>query len=113
MSEESWWEHYTDDPFLKVGNYVPDSFGNPVIVTLDLITWAYIDWYSETHGSDPSLYFQKLHVLCPEDLSFSDWIEDSVRNTYLREEREGRQRPPWCSEARPDEYQDVEIPLDN
>lgn len=109
MIQKTWWDFYDEDPFEKIGRYVPDTFGNPIVVSLERISWAYLDWYVEHRNGDMDLFFRENHKSFePYRYNLDDWMEDAVRHTYLWEEKQGNPRPPWCEAAGPAEYMDIE-----
>lgn len=108
MNSKTWWDYFDEDPYEKIGRYAPDTFGHSVVVRLARISWAYLDWYSETYGSDMDKFFQRNHKLYnPNECDLDEWMEGAVSKTYLWEEKHGRPRPEWCPPATPAQYMDI------
>jgi len=109
MNSDLWWDYFDEDPYEKSGRYMPDAFGNPIIVRLARISWAYLDWLDETYDRDGGKFFQDNHkVHDPLECDFDEWMEGAVSGVYLRNERRSRPRPAWCPAANPAQYTDVE-----
>ena len=58
MNSDLWWDYFDEDPYEKSGRYMPDAFGNPIIVRLARISWAYLDWLDETYDRDGGKFFK-------------------------------------------------------
>jgi len=109
MSYETWWDYFDEDPYEKIGRYVPDAFGNPIIVCLARISWEYLNWYVATYGGDMGRFFRyNLELHDPREKDVDAWMEGAVSVTYLWEEKHGRPRPPWCPAAAPAQYADID-----
>lgn len=108
MIQKSWWDYFDEDPYEKVGRYVPDAFGKPMIVILARISWAYLDWLEEVEKCDISGFFQDNdRDRWEEDGTIHEVMEGAVRLSYLRREKLGYPRPEWCPPASPAEYMDI------
>jgi len=108
MIHKTWWDFYDEDPYEKIGRYVPNAFGQDVIVELTRIAWTYLDWLEETEGSDIRQFFiDNDRVRLPSDGSIHTWMEGSVKTGFLRRERKGAPRPLWLAPAHPSEYVDI------
>lgn len=108
MKAATWWDHYNEDPYEIIGRHVIGAFGCPIIVNLSRISWAYLDWLDETEGSDDDFFFiENDRIRRESDGSIHDWMEGAVRTLYLRRERSGSPRPPWCPPVNPAEFVDI------
>lgn len=108
MIQKTWWDFYTEDPYEILGRYVPNAFGQQVIVEMPRISWTYLDWLDETEGTDDGQFFidnDQVHL--ESDEPFSAWMEGAVKTLFLRRERSGSPRPPWLAPAYPEEYMDI------
>jgi len=109
MSYETWWDFFDEDPYEKIGRYVPDAFGNPTIVRLARISWAYLDWLDENYDRDGDWFFRENHKIHdPRECDFDEWMEGAVSGTYLSREKKGYPRPAWCPAATPAQYADID-----
>ena len=108
MIQKTWWDYYSEDPYEKIGRYVPDAFGNPTIIQLTRIAWTYLDWLHETEDSQIDLFFTSNDLArLPEDGCIHAWMEGAVKTGFLRRERKGLPRPPWLTPAHAAEYVDI------
>ena len=108
MKSETWWDYFDEDPYEKIGRFVTGAFGQPMIVSLSRISWAYLDWLDQTEGSDDDRFFiENDRIRLESDGSIDDWMEGAVRTLYLRRERSGSPRPPWCPPGNPAEFVDI------
>lgn len=80
---------------------MPDAFGNPIVVRLARISWAYLDWLDETYERDGDWFFSENHrVHDPREYGdFDTWMEGAVSKTFLQHEKKGNPRPAWCPAA--------------
>lgn len=109
MSFETWWNYFSEDPYEKVGRFMPDAFGNPITVRLARISWAYLDWLDENYERDGDWFFRENHkVYNPNECDFDEWMEGAVNGTYLVREKKGLPRPSWCPAATPAQYIDID-----
>ena len=107
-SYKTWWDFYDEDPYEKVGRYVFDAFGHPLIVSMQRISWAYLDWLESRGEADiEQFFFDNEMAHRPSDLSFDDWMEGAVKKAFLLRERNGATRPEWVPPAHPIEYADI------
>lgn len=108
MNSEPWWDYFDEDPYEKIGRMVPGQFGQPTVIRLARISWAYLDWYVETYGGDMGKFFQvNIEIYDPREGCIDAWMEGAVSKTYLGQERAGRPRPPWCPAAFPAQFMDI------
>lgn len=108
MTSDLWWDYFDDDPYETLGRHMPDSFGHPVVIELSRISWAYLDWIAEREDCDLRKLFLDNDLLWrPEDGCRKTWTESLVKTAYLRREKRGLPRPPWCPPANPFEFLDI------
>lgn len=108
MKSETWWDHFNEDPYEKIGRYVAGAFGRPIIVYLSRISWAYLDWLEEEEACDVQQFFIDNDAIRLEsDGCLHAWMEGAVKTGYLRRERKGLPRPSWCPPANPAEFVDI------
>lgn len=108
MSYKTWWDFYDEDPYEKIGRYVPDAFGQPMIVQLTRIAWEYVDWLRDVEKCDMDQFFRENDGLrLPSDGCVHACFEGTVKFAFLTREREGYPRPEWLQPAHPQEYVDI------
>lgn len=108
MRSETWWDYFDEDPYEKVGRYMPSALGHLVTFELDRVSWAYLDWLAAEDGCDiEKLFIDNDLIWRPEDGCRSSWMEGAVRKGYLWREKHGLPRPAWCPPANPAEYIDI------
>ncbi|MEE4208685.1 MAG: hypothetical protein V2I43_05415 [Parvularcula sp.] len=108
MGYATWWDYFDEDPYERVGRYVPGTFGEPVIAAIPRISWAYLDWVVETFGYELDEWWREVHAdWRPSDGTQDDWREWMVRHEYLHRARHGLAHPPWCPDPHPIEYMDI------
>lgn len=97
---DPWWKHFDKDPHEKIERLVPGADGTPVPVSLARISWAYLDWVDVEYETDSQDFFTNGHRnYNRETHSFDEWMEGSIRNLFLRMEKRGEPRPPFCPAA--------------
>lgn len=107
MNDETWHDYFDDDPFERVGRHIKGTLGELRAVSMYRINWAYLDWMEENHGGNVENFFIENELVWrPEFGTLDEFLEGAVRTTFLRSEREGKSRPPWCAAASPAEYLD-------
>lgn len=108
MIQKTWWDFYDEDPDEKIGRYMLDAFGHPMIVILRRLSWAYVDWLAEAEGCDVPAFFQDNDRARWEiDGSISKVMESAVRLSYLQREKLGYPRPEWRPPADPLDLMDI------
>ncbi|WP_208349002.1 hypothetical protein [Pseudaestuariivita rosea] len=108
MTEETWWDHFDEDPFEKVGRIVTGPFGEDLTIQMSRINWAYLDWLEADQKGNIAKYLVDAELKRrPEDGCRHRWMEDCVRTTYLWREKNGLPRPGWCGAAHPAEFVDI------
>lgn len=108
MAHKTWWDYFDDDPYEKVGRFVPSAFGHPIIVELTRISWAYLDWLDEVQGNDGGEFFiANDRVRIPTKESIHEKMESAVGTLFLRREKAGSPRPGWCPPANPADLADI------
>lgn len=108
MNSKTWWDYFDEDPYEKVGRYVPSVLGTPIVVRMARVSWVYLDWLSEVEQCDIHEFFaenEKAHD--PTECDFDEWMEGAVQQGYLRREKKGLPRPDWCPPANPAELVDI------
>lgn len=109
MNFDPWRKHFDTDPREKIGRYVPDAFGSPIIVRLARISWAYLDWLDENFERDGDWFFRENHRLHdPREDDWDEWMEGAVSKTFLHHEKRGSPRPEWCPPAEQWQLMDIE-----
>ena len=108
MNQKTWWDFYDEDPDEKIGRYMLDAFGHPMIVILRRLSWAYVDWLAEVEGCDVVGCFQDNDRERWEiDGTIHEVMEGTIRLAYLERERDGLPRPAWCPPADPSDLMDI------
>ena len=108
MNSEPWWDYFNEDPYEKIGRYVPDQFGHNTIIHLTRIGWEYVDWLARVEGCDMDQFFvDNDTVRLASDGCKHSWMQGAVFTCFLRRERKGLPRPAWLLPALPCEYMDI------
>lgn len=106
---ENWWNYFDEDPYEVIGRQYLGLFDETITVRLSRINWAYLDWLkSELKGDIPRFIKDVEKLSRPEHGNRDDAFAGGVRSVFLRYERDGRPRPPWCSPADPNFFVDLE-----
>ncbi|MEE4212426.1 MAG: hypothetical protein V2I43_24545 [Parvularcula sp.] len=108
MKSETWWDYFDEDPYEKIGRYVPNAFGKKEVVQLTRIAWAYLDWLEKEEGCDIDRFFARNDRLRTEaDGCLHACMEGNVEFAFLRREKLGAKRPSWLPPAHASEYVDI------
>lgn len=108
MNSETWWDYFDEDPYEKVGRFVPNAFGTKMAVNLTRIGWEYVDWLTNVEGCNMDQFFiDNDQVRLPTDGCVHEWMQGAVYTCFLRRERKGYRRPAWLQPALPAEYMDI------
>jgi hypothetical protein len=108
MNFETWWDHFDEDPYEKIGRYVPNVFGHQEIMHLTRIAWAYLDWLRDVEGCDiDRLFIDNDALRLPSDGCPHACMEGIVKTAFLRRELKGFPRPAWLPPAHPAELVDI------
>ncbi len=109
MSSNIWNDYFDDDPFEIVGRQVEGAFGETITVSINRIDWAYLEWVEkELNGNVKDFIKQVERRRRPHDGERNEAFAGAVRQIYLKFEREGKRRPPWCAAAHPDDFDELE-----
>lgn len=105
---ENWWSYFDTDLHEILGRQMTGLFGEPITIRLDRISWAYLDWLgAELKGDIKRFVSDVERALRPEHGGRDAAYAGAVHNVYLRFERDGKPRPPWCPPANPVLYKDL------
>ncbi|WP_306129707.1 hypothetical protein [Roseovarius sp. MMSF_3350] len=105
MESEKWWDYFDEEPYEKVGRKIKGVFEHEMTVCLARISWAYLDWLEENSGAKIWKFFIDNELAHRPDMTnFDDWMEQAVYGTFLRREKRGEPRPPWCPPADPKDF---------
>ena len=106
---KTWWNYFRGDPYEQIGRVVEDSFGATRIVTMDRMMWSYIDWLRDTEGLNVGKFFKDNDLTYrPAEGDYNEVMKSCVKTEFLRREKRGKPRPPWCPPANPIELVDVD-----
>lgn len=105
---EDWWDYFDVDPYEVLGRQMTGLFGEPITIRLDRISWAYLDWLNSELKGDIKRFVRDVErALRPEHGDRDTAYAGAVHNVYLRYERDGKRRPPWCPPANPIFFNDL------
>jgi len=109
MKNECWNDYFDEDPFEVVGRQVEGAFGEVIVVSINRVDWAYLDWVEKELGGKIDDFIKLVERMRrPHDGERNEVFAAAVRQVYLKFERDGRPRPPWCTPAHPDEFDELE-----
>lgn len=97
---KTWWDYFREDPYEQIGRVVEDSFGAKRVVIMDRMTWCYVDWLRDNEGADVPKFFKDNDIVYrPSEGDYSKAMAGCVKTAFLRREKRGKPRPPWCPPA--------------
>jgi len=112
MKQETWWDYFDEDPEEIIGRQVVGLFGEKLTYHQRRINWAYLDWIEEHLNCEINEMFLNVEKYWrPEDGPLEEFVGAIVRQNFIRFEKEGKPRPPWCPPVDPiyfDELEDLE-----
>ncbi|KPD13152.1 hypothetical protein [Phaeobacter sp. 11ANDIMAR09] len=108
MSYETWHKHFDEDPDEEIGRYVTGAFGEPMLIVMPRISWAYVDWMESEHGTNVNAVFQKNQKMwTPEFGCKNVAFRNLVHKSFLKMEKKEMGRPEWCDPASPEDLLDI------
>jgi hypothetical protein len=108
MTEKTWWDYFDEDPREEIGRNVEGVFGEPVLVIMPRVFWAYLDWMeTELKGDVRSFFIECEAVRSPVHGCITAAYQNAVYQNFLKRERKGLSRPPWCPALAPHELLDI------
>ena len=109
MNAEPWSDYFDEDPFEVVGRQVQGMFGEKITISINRIDWAYLDWIEkELDGKVDDFIKDVERLRRPHDGERNEVFAGAVRQVYLKFERAGKRRPPWCTPANPEDFDELE-----
>lgn len=109
MTEKTWWDYFDEDPNEPIGRQVEGMFGEKITVSINRLDWEYLDWIEKELGGKTKEFIKYVErVRRPNDGERNDIFAAAVRQIYLRFEKQGKPRPPWCAPANPLDFDELE-----
>jgi len=110
MNLETWYKHFDEDPSEELGRNVKGIFGEPMLIVLPRITWAWLDWMeSENSANVEEFFIRNQETWTPEHGCRHKAFHQVVHKSFLAREKKGLSRPDWCDPAPPEELLDFEL----
>ncbi|WP_417261456.1 hypothetical protein [Celeribacter sp.] len=105
MQEKTWYDYFDEDPDEEIGRNIEGVFGEPSLVVLPRIYWAYVDWLNNETGGGIRDFFLKLEsVPIPIEACRNEAYKNTIYYNYLKREKKNLSRPPWCPAAAPEDF---------
>ena len=107
MSYETWHKHFDEDPEEEIGRNVKGIFGEPMLVVMPRISWAYVDWLEQQGANVEEFFVKNQMTWTPEHGCRNIAFQNIVHKSFLVREKKGKPRPEWCDPAPAEDLLDI------